>query len=169
MNAETRVCRATKRSFVEEVSRCQDPLRLKGGGDREPRLSISQVMENQKPISDSEMSASLELLDSESINIQLVIDLDLEGNVHLTTDSPIAEGLIDDLHAEIISKQIDDGFQTEIQFSKPGHLEVKSINVEPNDTDLESSESEILKQDEIISGLSFTISFKISLSYVFYV
>lgn len=137
MNAETRVCRATKRSFVAEVSQiCQvfkrpDPmskvLRLRGGAG-EPRLSISQVIAgtNRPQQNDPDVSANVELADSDSVNFQFVIDLDVEGNLNLFTDNPLMIGLNEELIAEIITKQTDEGILTEIQFKKPDEIEASS-------------------------------------------
>lgn len=156
MNAETRVCRATKRSFVEEVSFCHVPLRLRGGADRDqrhPRLSISQVLENQRAphsnlsLNESEIDVNLELVDAESVNVQIVIDMDLDGNMHLIADSPLVKGFNEDLNAEIVSKRIDDGIQTQIEFLKSTHLELTSVQVSK-----ESHEPDTVTEDEFFSG-----------------
>lgn len=131
MNAETRVCRATKRSFVEEVS-FQRPLRLRGGSDREPRRSISGVLEqsNQRII-----DASLEVIDSESVNLQVIIDFDLDGNINFIAENPLGDEIPEDLEATIVAKETQSGFQTQIEFNKAGSFRVDSIEIEPQSND----------------------------------
>lgn len=106
MNPETRVCRATKRTFVEEVS----VMRLRGGGI--PRRSIS----------DEDMLENIEFSVVDEIPIAFEFEVDHETDtLQLMTAIPVNE---DDtsLDAEIITWETNKKTFATLNFKPPFKL-----------------------------------------------